>query len=76
MRVRSTQNLALTLLAVSFCVLLFDVTQIFKRTIAENYVIAHGLPCMALSDPTVGAFPLTDELNLLAQTDWQAVTYF
>lgn len=37
---------------------------------------AHGLSCVALSDPTIGAFPLTDELNLLAQADSQAVTYF
>ena len=32
--------------------------------------------CMALSDPTVGAYALTKELNLLAQTDPRAVAYF
>lgn len=56
--------------------LLVDINQMSERTTAEREAEARGLPCMALSDPTVGAYPLTNELNLLAQADPQAVAYF
>ncbi len=61
---------------VAFIALLVDINQMSERTTAEREAKALGLPCMALSDPTVGADPLTTELNLLAQADPQAVVYF
>jgi hypothetical protein len=36
----------------------------------------HGLSCIALSDPTVGVYPLTKELKLLAQADPLGAAYF
>lgn len=75
-RRRWAQILAFTLLPAVFALLLVDINQTGERSSAEQKAKAHGLSCMALSDPTVGAYTLTEELKLLAQADPQAAAYF
>jgi hypothetical protein len=75
-QVRFARILGFILLPVAFVAVLVDINQMSERTTAEREAEARGLPCMALSDPTVGVYPLTKELNLLAQADPEAVAYF
>ena len=64
-QIRFARIFAFSLVPIAFVALLVDVNQMSERTTAEREAEARGLPCMALSDPTVGAYPLTNELNLL-----------
>ena len=76
MRLSTTQIITIALLPVAFVCVLVDVNQLTQRSSAHSEAMEHGLSCIAFSDPMVGAYPLTEELKLLAQADPQGAAYF
>ena len=62
---------------VGLCLLLvvFDASQLSERAEKRAYAMKHGLPCMALVDPTVGAYAGRPELSLLRLADAQGARY-
>src|SRR5882762_9780225 len=76
MKFSVAQAITVAMVPIAFVVALVVVNQLTQRSRAQRNAQEYGAPCIVLSDPTIGAYPLTEELKLLAKADPHAAYYF